>query len=103
MLKQIFAYILASVLLIYCAKYMQYVLVKFEHFYTYCAHLTSPIFSHTGMGLLCHQILLLVCIPVLIIAIPASLYRLIKGENMPHFIGFVWTIWLSLVFAILLH
>lgn len=104
MLKQSIIYLLLSILVVIFAKYVHVVIVYIDMLYTYIHLLLSPIFNSGGIGSIVSKVLILVFVPILIIAIPALIYRLIKGENMPYMIELTWCLWLILVLSnILIH
>jgi len=68
-------------------------------FFTYVNIKLTPVFSHTGWGILLRKILVLMILPLIIAAIPALIYRVIKGHEMPHFMATVWVIWTVIVLS----
>jgi hypothetical protein len=67
--------------------------------YTYANLIISPIFSKTDLGIVIKRVCSLVLIPIVIASIPALLYRIIKGHNMPYFIHTTWVLWFIIVIS----
>lgn len=104
MLRQSIIYLLLSILVVVFANFAHLFIVYIDFFYTFINLKLTPIFTQTGLGLLVRKVILLVFIPVSIAAIPALVYRLVKGHNMPYFIELSWCLWLVIVLSnILIH
>ena len=99
MLRHAFIYLLLSILVVLFATYAHLAVVYIDMFFTYINLKLTPIFSQTGWGLVVRKMLVLVLLPVAITAVPALVYRLIKGSNMPHFIAITWVIWTVIVLS----
>ncbi|KTD03366.1 hypothetical protein OQJ19_00955 [Fluoribacter gormanii] len=99
MLRHSLIYLLMSILVVLFAKYAHLIVVYIDVFFTYVNLKLTPIFSQTGWGLVIRKILVLVLLPLIITAIPALAYRLIKGGDMPHFIAVTWIIWTIIVLS----
>lgn len=99
MLKQSLIYVLISILVVLFAKYLHPLLIWINGLYQIVENLLSPVFSSGGLGNTVCKIILLTLIPVVLAAIPALLYRVIKGGNMPHFIAVTWCFWLVVVLS----
>ncbi|MDR3502025.1 MAG: hypothetical protein P4L79_05520 [Legionella sp.] len=99
MLRQSLIYLGLSILVVIFAKYAHLIVVYVDMFFTYVNVKLTPIFSQTGWGLVIRKILVLVLLPVTLTAIPALLYKAIKGSEMPHFIAITWTIWTVIVLS----
>ncbi|MDP1602898.1 MAG: hypothetical protein Q8M03_06490 [Legionella sp.] len=104
MFRQSIVYLLLSILVVIFAKYIHVIIVYIDLFYSYINLHLSPIFNQGGIGSIISKVLLLVLIPILIAAIPALVYRLIKGKNMPYFIELTWCLWLVIILSnVLIH
>lgn len=104
MLRQSLIYLLLSILVIIFAKYAHMLIVYIDMLYAFINVKLTPIFSQGGLGPLIRKVILLVFIPVLIAAIPALSYRLIKGKEMPYLLELTWCVWLVIVLSnILIH
>ena len=99
MLRHSIIYLLMSILVVLFAKYAHLIIVYVDMFFTYVNLKLTPIFSQTGWGLVIRKILVLSLLPLIITAIPALLYKLIKGGEMPHFIAITWIIWTIIVLS----
>lgn len=99
MLRHSLIYFLLSVLVVLFAKYAHLIIVYIDLFFTYINLKLTPIFSPTGWGLVIRKILVLMVLPILITAIPALIYRAIKGKEMPHFIAITWVVWTIIVLS----
>ncbi|KTD56381.1 hypothetical protein Lsan_3069 [Legionella santicrucis] len=99
MLRHSLIYLLLSILVVIFAKYAHLIIVYIDLFFTYINLKLTPIFSQTGWGLVVRKILVLVLLPVAITAVPALVYRIFKGGDMPHFIAITWIIWIIIVLS----
>jgi hypothetical protein len=99
MLKQGLFYLLLSILVVVFAKYAYLLIVYISMLYTSLNVKLIPIFAHTGLGVIVRKIILLVLIPVLLTLIPALIYRLVKGKEMPYLIELTWCLWLVIVIS----
>jgi hypothetical protein len=81
------------------AKYANTLLVFINIFFTEINLKLTPIFSQTGWGVVIRKILVLMVLPMIITAVPALIYRGIKGREMPHFIAITWIIWTIIVIS----
>lgn len=99
MLRQSLIYLLLSILVVVFAKFAHMLIVYIDMLYAYINVKLTPIFSHGGLGVTIRKVLLLVFIPIIIAAIPALIYRLIKGHEMPYFIELIWCLWLVIVLS----
>lgn len=99
MLRQSLIYLLLSILVVVFSKYAHLLIVYIDMFFTYVSVKLTPIFSPTGWGLIIRKVLVLMLIPIIITAIPALIYRAIKGREMPHFIAITWVIWTIIVLS----
>lgn len=90
-------YFAASLIVILCARYIHLTLVYMNTFYVYVNLLLSPIFNQVGLGKIVHQTLVLVLTPLILIGIPAQVYRLIKHKTMPYLLPLIWVAWVILV------
>src|ERR1700730_5131624 len=97
MLRQSLIYLLLSILIVVFARCAHLIIVYIDIFFHYINFKLTPVFSPTGWGLMIRKILVLMFIPLIITAIPALIYRVIKGKDMPHFLAIVWVIWTVLV------
>ena len=102
MLRQSIIYLIISILLIILKKYAKLFLAYIDYFYTTLSTQLSPILTNIGLGNPLQKILLLALVPILITAIPALLYYLIKRKNMPYFFEMTWCIWFIIVLSNLL-
>lgn len=99
MLKQSLIYLVLSIVVVIFAKYIHVLIVYIDILYTYMHYKLSPIFNQGGIGGIVSKVTLLVLIPVVIAAIPALIYRLIKGSSMPCLIELTWCLWLVIVLS----
>jgi len=99
MLRQSLIYLLVSILIVVFARYAHLLIVYIDMFFTYINYQLTPIFSPTGWGIIIRKVLVLMLLPLIITAIPALIYRVIKGHDMPHFIATVWIIWTIIVLS----
>lgn len=99
MLKQAIIYLCISIAVIFLAKYIHLVIVYIDLAYTYVNVKLAQIFSPGETGSLIRRVFVLVIIPVIIVGLPALIYRLIKRKTMPYFFELIWIIWLIVVLS----
>lgn len=104
MLRQSLIFLLLSILVVVFAKYAHLLIVYIDMLYTWINIKLTPVFSQTGMGIVIRKVILLVLIPVFIALIPALIYRLVRGGQMPYFLELTWCLWLVIVLSnVLIH
>ncbi|ARG98081.1 hypothetical protein [Legionella micdadei] len=104
MLRQSLIYLLLSILVVVFARFAHMLLVYIDMLYVFINIKLTPIFSQGGLGTVIRKVILLVLIPVIIAAIPALSYRLVKGKEMPYFMELTWCLWLVVVLSnVLIH
>lgn len=104
MLKQSIIYLVFSILLVLFAEYARLLIVYIVMFYTLVMINVAPIFNPGASGMLIQKIMVLTLLPVIIVGIPALIYRAIKGRDMPYFFESVWLLWLIIVLSkVLIH
>lgn len=104
MLKQTIIYFLLSIIVVLFAQYVHLLIVYIDLLYTFINLKLAPIFSNSGIGIMIRKVLSLVLIPVSLAAIPALIYRAIKGHHSPYFIEITWFLWLVIVLSkVLIH
>lgn len=99
MLRHTLIYLMLSILVVIFSKYAHLIIVYIDMFFTYVNLKLTPIFSQTGWGLVVRKILVLVLLPVALTAVPALIYRVFKGGDMPHFIAITWIMWTVIVLS----
>ena len=104
MLKQSIVYLLLSVLIVIFAKYAHLLIVYIGIAYAYINVKLAPIFNNSVTGGMIRNVITLVLLPVVVVGIPALIYRAIKGQTMPYFFEVTWLFWLILVLSkVLIH
>lgn len=99
MLKQFFIYLVLSILVVLFARYAQLIIANIDVFFSYINLKLTPIFSQTGLGFITRKVLVLMLLPLIIIGLPAVIYRAIKGHEMPHLLASVWVVWTIIVLS----
>ena len=99
MLRQSIIYLLLSILVVIFSSYVHYLIVYIDIIYTYINLLLAPIFNNSEAGVLIRKVLVLTALPAIVAALPALIYRAIKGQQMPHFIELTWLLWLIIVLS----
>jgi len=99
MLKQAILYILLSIVVVIFAKYLHILVVYIDTIFTYLSIKLAPVFSKTALGLVIRKTIVLILLPVIIVGIPALIYRAVKGKQMPYFIAVTWLVWLIIVIS----
>ncbi|MBA2709536.1 MAG: hypothetical protein H0U57_02965 [Tatlockia sp.] len=102
MLKQSLIYLFLSILLVIFGQYAHLLLINISRFSAYLTERLTPLFNQIQLGTTLRQVFILVLIPIIITAIPAVSYRLIKGKDMPYLIESTWCLWLVIVLSNLL-
>lgn len=99
MQRQSIIYLLASILVVVFAKYAHVLIVYIDMFYIWLNWTAAPLFKQIGIGDGITKIIILVLTPILIAAVPALIYRVVKGQNMPGMIELTWCLWLVIVLS----
>ena len=99
LLKQSLIYLTLSIIVVVFARYAQLLIVYVDLLYTYINIKLAPIFNHSELATFIRKVISLVVLPLLIAAIPALIFRVIKGKHMPYFIEMTWLIWLVIVLS----
>lgn len=99
MLKQSLLYLMLSLLVIVFAKYAKLFVLYADLFYTYINTLLEPLFGSGFIGEIFRNFFTLVLVPLVIAAIPALIYWLIKRKHMPYFIELTWLLWLIIAMS----
>src|SRR3990167_5482724 len=97
MLRNSLIYLALSLLAVLFAKYTHIFVVYLDILYTYTNIALTPLFSSSNAGVLLRGVITLTLLPVCITAVPALLYRAIKGNTMPYYYEATWFIWLIIV------
>lgn len=98
-LRQALIYLLLSIMVVIFSQYVHLLIVYVDLFYTYINIKLAPIFSSSETGVMIRKVISLVLLPLVIAAIPALIYRAVKGKHMPHFIETTWFLWLVIVLS----
>lgn len=99
MLRQFLIYLGLSIIVVLFARYAQQIIVYIDTFFSFINVKLTPIFSQTGIGLVIRKVIVLMLIPIVIAGVPALVYRVIKGKDMPHFLAITWVIWSIIVIS----
>ena len=103
-LRQGLIYLLLSIVVVLFAQYVHVLIVYIDVFYTYINLKLAPVFSNSEVGILIRKVISLVLLPIAIAAVPALIYRAIKGKQMSYFIEITWFLWLIIVLSkVLIH
>ncbi len=98
-LRQTLIYLLLSIIVVIFSQYVHLMIVYIDMFYTYINLKMAPVFSNSETGIMIRKVISLVLLPVVIAAIPALIYRAIKGKQMTYFLEVTWFLWLVLVLS----
>ncbi|KTD61411.1 hypothetical protein [Legionella spiritensis] len=99
MLRQSILYLVISVLVVVFAKYAHLLILYIDMLYAYVNVRLNSVFSHTGIGIAIRKIILITVLPIVIAAVPALIYQLIKRKQMPYLIQLTWCLWLVIVLS----
>lgn len=69
---------------------------------TYLNDYLSWVFSLSPLGVSLRQIVSLALTPILIVAIPTLIYRLLKHQMPPYLVQIIWVLWIITALAHLL-
>lgn len=97
MLKKTLIYLALSIFVVVFARYMHVLVVYLDISYTYVNLKLAPLFSNSDGGVLLRSVIILTLLPIIITAIPALIYRFLKGGLMPYYFEATWMIWLLIV------
>ncbi len=98
-LRQTLIYLFLSITVVIFSQYVHLMIVYIDMFYTYINLKMAPVFSNSETGIMIRKVISLVLLPVVIAAIPALIYRAIKGKHMTYFLEVTWFLWLVLVLS----
>ena len=102
MLKQGLLYLILSIIIVVFAHYAGLIILYLKNIYTYLDLLLTPVFRLSETGAAIRGTLLLIALPLILVGIPALIYRLIKKKNMPYFVEATWMLWLIIALTNLL-
>jgi hypothetical protein len=98
MLKQSLLYLILSAVVIFFSLYAKLLFMYMDLLYMTINQALKPVFGSGVAGELMRDMISLMLIPLVIAAIPALLYWLIKRKKMPYFTELTWFLWL--IFAV---
>ena len=99
MLKQSLIYLALSLVVVAFANYTHLLVVYLDILYTHANLALAPLFSNSHAGIILRGVIVLTLLPICITAVPALLYRALKGHTMPYYFEVTWMIWLVLVIS----
>lgn len=99
MLKQSLLYLVLTILVVLLARYVYYGLLYLNSIYYYLYSLIYPLFNPGYHGKIIIKVILLLIIPLMMAGVPALIYRLIKGRDMPYFNEAVWCVWVVVLIS----
>lgn len=102
MIKQLVSLIILSAIIIVAMLYAQLGIQYLLRAHDYIAQLLGYLFAGSPAGTIAKKLLALLSLPILIAAIPAFIYWLVRRKLFPYFMPIVWTIWLVQVGALLM-
>jgi hypothetical protein len=94
MLKQIIAIIVLSIIIVLFMPYVQEAVQLLISAHDWISELLTDVFSGGQAGNLTRGLIALLSLPILIGAIPAILYWMIRRHWLPYFMEIVWVVWL---------
>ena len=99
MLKYTFIYLILSLLVVAFSNYIHMLVIYLDILYTQANIHLAPLFSGSHAGILLRGVVCLTLLPICITAIPALIYRAIKGGLIPYYYEATWLIWLVIVIS----
>lgn len=94
MLKQIIAIIALSIVIVLFMPYAQQGMQHLLNAHEWISQLLTDVFSGGQAGNLLRGVIALLSVPLIIGAIPALLYWMVKRHCLPYFMEIVWAVWL---------
>lgn len=104
MLRQATIYLALTILLVVFARVVHILIFYINYFYKFAYDFLLPYFQlNLGfLGPVLLKVLILVGLPILVAAIIACLYLLIKKSGFPYFFSLTWGLWLVFVLSTIL-
>jgi len=99
MLKQSLIYVILTIFVVIFSAYFHLLVTYIDQLYIYAEQHVAPLFNHNHTGSIFSKMIALIVIPVVLAAIPALIYRAIKGKDMPYFLTLTWCLWLVVVLS----
>jgi len=94
MIKQIFALIAVSVLIVIFMPYAQQGVQFLVYAHDWVSDILTEVFSGGHAGNIARGLIALLAIPVFVGLVPAGVYWLIRKSWFPYFMEIVWVVWL---------
>lgn len=94
MIKQVFALIALSVLIVMFMPYAQQGVQFLVYAHDWVSDVLTAVFSGGHAGHIARSLLALLAIPVLVGMVPGTIYWLIRKHWFPYFMEIVWVVWL---------
>ena len=102
MYKQALIYLILSIVIVWFSHTLYLGMIYLNTFFATLSAKLRPLFSWTPDAYGLTKLLEFVLVPIIVTAIPALIYRLVTGKNMPHFIAITWCIWWILILSYIL-
>lgn len=102
MLRHALIFLFISILAVIFSNITHNLVVWIHLFFIYIKNLLAPVFHSLDLGAMVQKITLLILIPLSASGIPALVYRLARGRQMPYLIEITWIFWLILVLSTIL-
>lgn len=99
MLKQGLIYLVLSLIVVIFASYAHLLVVYLDILYTQANLALAPLFSNSHAGIILRGVIILTLLPICITAIPALIYRALKGHTIPYYFEATWMVWLVIVIS----
>jgi len=101
MFKHIVLVIIVSIAAIFFKTQIAHALHYLLVLHNSVAHALASVFSDSPTGKMIQETVALIIIPVVITAIIALAYWLVKRSEMPHLTAMIWFVWAILLVTIL--
>lgn len=95
--------LIASTLAILLAPYCDTVIHWILAFHQVIVSFLNGVFAKGQTGLTIAAIISIALIPILIVAIPAIIFFLVKRRIMPYLITFAWAVWIIVATAVVIR
>lgn len=102
MIKQIIALIVGSIVIVLTMSYDHSALQFLLTTHDWIANVLTEVFSGGQIGNMMRSLFALLFVPVLVGAVPALIYWLLRRHWFPYFMEVVWAVWLVQIGALVM-
>jgi hypothetical protein len=103
MYKQIIALLVLSLLIVIGATYFAIILQWILDIHQGVIHVLSRMFSTSSAGEIATQFVAFILMPLVVAAVIAIVYKLLRKKMVPYFMHIIWVLWIIQVTGVLLR